>query len=375
MRLSTFSTAGAVTALFAAGLAAAFMTVDHATAVDAQKPVPCEGVQVLTDAAGDANYKALLGNGSGPNQTAMDITKAWIQVRGAEVTVNIQVNDFSTANRNQRWSSFFKSGGKDYEIYAIHFTNDMAPAVTPPTNFLYSVNGAAGKATTGKVFGTKDAVIQIVVPDEVGLKADSTITNVRFQTQQFEPNDLLPESDALMDDPLKTISSYAVKGCSASTAGSSSAATTTDSSTQATNTAATTTDASTQGMTTGGTTSGGTTTSGDAGSRGSQSAGPRALKLRFTRFGGSAKKLSLKRAIVLRVRTTGGRLTRLRAVLRFRSFHGPIVARGSLAALEGRGTITLRRTRKLKTGLYYLVVVGFDAQRRPGVATALARFS
>jgi hypothetical protein len=327
-------------------------------------------VQVVSDAAGDGNYKSIVGANNGPNRTEMDITKAFIQTRGSETTVNFQVKDLSGLSPQQYWDSFFAFAGKEYNFYA--FTPRDDP--TTPIKYRYIVGDGDPIDITGKAFAGPDGVVQIVVPETIGIKDGAKLTKLYFETSQPSgvPNDFAPDTDYIMDDANKTVASYTVAACGAAPAGSSSGA---SSSTQGSTTASTTDTTSGSTTTGGASTSAGTTTSGGPTPARGASSGPPRLKLTFTRFGGSAKKLSKKRVLNLRFKATGGRIRSVRAVLRFGSFRGPVYGRGKAALLAGRGTLKVKATRKLKPGVYVLAVVGVDEHGRTGFASANIRLS
>jgi hypothetical protein len=111
-----------------------------------------------------------------------------------------------------------------------------------------------------------------------------------------------------------------------------------------------------------------------AGGRGTSSANPVKLKLNFARFGGSAKKLSAKKVLKIKVRASE-KVTNLTAELQFANKRGTVFARGQLKSLNGKGTLTLRLNRKLVKGKYKLIVFGRNARGQIGKASANLRFS
>jgi hypothetical protein len=380
MRLSIRSASATlgVTLLFAGGLALSLLATDRATAVDAAKPVPCGAV--VSDPSGDGNYKALFGPaGQGPNLADMDILRGWIQFNAAgEATVNIEVNDLTSA-RGQEWDAFFTVGSTEVNAYGFTYVD------TGRADFEVTVGDADAVTVPGKLFPGAKGVVQIVLPESVEITPGGQIKDLRFTTYFRIADDYAPDYNAQADPTgdAPTVKTYTVAQCGGSGGGS------TQESTGATSTSGASTTDTSGGSTTAGTTTApgatqqGTTTSGTTTSgRPSQqpTRGPNSvfvkLKLNFSRFGGSAKKLTKARVLRLKVRSTGGRIRNLRAYLYFGAKpKGSVYAFGKLASINGKGTLQLRVARKLKPGSYYLQVIGVAPNGKTGLASARLRFS
>jgi hypothetical protein len=98
------------------------------------------------------------------------------------------------------------------------------------------------------------------------------------------------------------------------------------------------------------------------------------LKLRFSRFGGSARVRTRQKVLKINLRALAP-IRNLAATLRFGKLNGPVYGTGSLKVLRGKGFLRLKVTKKLKRGKYTLVVLGRDDKGRRGRASAIIRFS
>lgn len=83
----------------------------------------------------------------------------------------------------------------------------------------------------------------------------------------------------------------------------------------------------------------------------------RRTRLFFSRFGGSARKRARTKTIVVRLRTVNGTVSRISAVLV--GPRGRVYAAGRRTkALRGKGTLTIKRSRRYVRGVYRLRILG-----------------
>jgi hypothetical protein len=313
-----------------------------ATAIDETKPVHKCGL-LVKDGDKDATEPNAAPN-TDPHHDNMEIKGFFFKhepAKGADATtVNIIIKDLTrdlpTGNTAINWSMKYTFNEKVYFVRSVvdysggeahewgEFTATGAPAGVSGT-FQYKGE------TPGKLHEGPDGVVQIVIPQDNGGKAGSTISNLEVSSNTGKSAvptaAATPSRGVAYPNDTATTGKYTAAACDAATAPP-----TTAPSGPAPAPAPSGTGSSTPAATT----------------------GPAALPVKLA----SAKvKAPKKKSLALKL-TSSEKITGVVAQLRSAS---GTVAKGKLAAISGKGTLKLKLAKKLKKGKYTLDLVGKDA--------------
>lgn len=292
--------------------AVAALACAPALAQDPVKPVAgCAG-EAFTDPRGDEVADPLgLGLSRGRAANA-DITGGFFRTDGGVVTANIRVADLTTAapgfSEGLGWFMFYVFDG------ALRFVAAETGSAGEVTYAYGTLDRSSGLftndgATTGRLFGGPDGVVQIEVPPAAGGTPGSTL-GVPYAEADVRTQLVISPADQAPDDLRGT--SYTAGACR------------------------------------------------DSGGRGPA---PAVLPLRTPVVLGSANRANGTRSLVFRVRSSAP-ISSARFVLRPRSGRGRALATGRLRRLDGAATLRMRVLRPLRRGRYALKAVGTTAGAR-----------
>jgi hypothetical protein len=298
--------------LGALAAAAVALAAAPAVAQDPVKPVVgCAG-EAFTDPRGDEVADPLgLGFGGGPAPN-LDVTGGFFRTDGDVVTANIRIADLSTGApgfaEGVGWFMFYIAGGALRFVAAETGRGEevtYAYGTLDRSNGLFTNDGA----TTGRLFGGPDGIVQIEVPPAAGATPGATL-GMPYAEADVRTFLVISPADQAPDDLRGA--NYTVGACSES---------------------------------------------------GGQALPPAVLPVRAPAVLGSAKQANRTRRLAFRVRSSA-RVTSVRFVLRPRSGRGRALATGRLRRLNGAATLRMRVLRPLRRGTYALKAVGTVAGAR-----------
>ena len=336
-----------------------------AQAVDDVAPTPCNGTPLIKDAAGDqAASSFLVAQAPIPPNDNTDMLGVFLKhdpSKGAEATtVNVIVKDLKPAlpqgATNISWTITYITPEADQMfVRAVYdFTGnlsfeygDYVPIEHEETGYITSSSVYGGK-TQGKLFEGPNGVVQIVIPQDRGGAAGTKLTSIYAFSgvARALPNatttptrglstqvDRAPDDDGVKDG--------AIEACAVAAAPAGE-----------TPVDLPPTDAP-QAPAPGG---------GSAQPAAPQGQAP-AVTLSLVTSKVALKKAKKSLALALR---SSGALSRVAVTVKKGR---AVVARGSLASLNGNGTAKLKVAKKLKKGAYTVTLAGTDAAGRAVSAT------
>ena len=307
-------------------------------------PAPgCAGMSTA-DAAGDAVRLESSGQKSPDN---MDILGLFFTYQGGKTYANMQLADASDAlpegAEGARWYVTFKAKGATRWVRASH-------NVTDGVTFSYGHDEPGSRVKDGDIAGKfiagKPGVLQLPIPAAAGGAAGTVLADPFAETDEayLLPNQSVPPvpptswqrfpNDLAPDEEGKYGASYTVGSCETAPAG-------------------------TGGGTGGGGTGGGST---------QQLQETANLPVKAASKGGSARKVSKKKKLRLRVQSSESVSNLVARLFKGDPARPKVFATGKLASLNGKGTITLKTAKRIKKGTYSLRIDGTLADGRKGVA-------
>jgi hypothetical protein len=340
-RLRLLSLLGAI----ASAGAAMLVLVPSSPAADESKPSPCPSMNA-TDPTGDA----------GTGGDSLDLVGGFIKnnADSGETTANWVL---------KKLDKTIPAGatGKRYRLTysASNGSNYLQVVVNTDGEVFYQYNGTGGFLNgTGAFFEGENGIAQMVMPSNIGGDEGSKLTGLSWSTTDIQgvPNTAQPSAVTYDTMPGKD---QTVTACSPG----GQPAPTQPQQTQPTQTQPPAQNPPAQNPPP------------EQPRTQSNDTRPAPLQIRFSRFGGSAKRLSAAKVLKLKVRSLGGPISKLQATLRLGSPKGAVYGKGALAKLNGKGTLPIRLTKKLKKGTYVLVVTGRQTSGRAAMASTKLRFS
>jgi hypothetical protein len=319
---------------------AALVGAGPATALDDAKPTHTCGLFVK-DGDKDAAEPNAAPN-TDPHHDNMEIKGFFMKhepAKGAEATtLNIVIKDLTkelpTGNTAINWSMKYVSGDTQYFVRAIvdysggeafEWGEYVATGAPTGVSGTFQYRGA----TPGKFFEGPDGVIQIVIPQDIGGKAGTELKSLEVSSNTGKSvvpvAATTPSRGVAYENDAATTGKWVVAECAAG-AGAAPAAPVASGPTAAP-------------------------------AQPSATTGPAALPVKLATAKVKAPK---KKALALRLTSTE-RITAVTAQLRAKK---GTVGKGKLAAIDGKATLKLKLSKKLKKGKYTLDLVGTDAAGR-----------
>ena len=322
-----------------------------AGAIDAAKPVPCNGVHI-TDSAGDGEYDpsgtfpAAVGGGVGPAPDNLELLRVFMNYKPGtdgkkELTANLVLKNMSGtvpegagASGGIWYYAHFGYGDKAQFVRAMTKGDDVWEYAygSVSEQGVYTTEGD----TTGVVFNGPEGIVQIVVPEAVGGKPGETLVGLLGAADTIEGEDdffgFNHHADLAPDETDVTAPNgkdYKVIECPAEAGGG-----TTTSPTPTT------------------TTPGGTTTTP------AQPSGPTTLPFKASSTLGKARSARKGKKLAIKV-TAGKPISNLRVALKKRGGKSPAYAKATIASLkQGTSKIKIKFVKTLKKGKYTLQATG-----------------
>jgi hypothetical protein len=339
------------------GAAATFAGAAFAVGAGAQTAMPapdCTGMSV-TDDAGDAKRVDPASPQKSPDN--FDILGLFFTSEGGKTYANLQLADGSDTipdgAQGARWYVTFTAKGAQRFVRASH------NVVDGETTFSYGHYEDTTRTPDGDIAGKfiagKPGILQLPIPAAAGGADGTALTKPFAETDEavlapntapgvgytLFANDLAPNEEGTFGKD------YTVGGCSAGGGG-------------------------TTGGTPDGGAGGGTPGSGTPGGGAPGGGGPvtetAALPVKASGKGGSAKKASKKKKLRLALESSQPVSELVARLFKGDPAKPKVSATGRLAALSGKGSITLKVAKRLKKGTYALRIDGKLADGRQGVA-------
>jgi hypothetical protein len=307
-------------------------------------PQPSCAGTVANDAAGDQVHSSPIISSPAlatAGQENLDIKRVWFDKTGSKVTANIEIanlnNTVPADKTGISWYAEWTLGDAVHYVKAASEGSDYTFAFGT-VNATSGVYEDAAGGTSGKVFEGPNGVVQLVIPADIGGKTGAKLeapAATAFEELSTGVVGSLGTADRAPDaDGGKT---YTVADCAGG------------GTTPAPGTGGTTTPPAGTGSTPGT----------QPGSNRVVSAGTLAVKASSSL--GSAKTAGKKKKASVKLQSTG-KITKLAATLFTGSLAKPkVFAKGTLASINGKGTLKLKVSKKPKKGSYFLYLEGDQA--------------